>query len=151
MVNRECRLFLVGESNPKEKQTIEEIASKNERDKIEIIGQLDQNELKYLISKCHIGIVNYGQYDLNNKYCASSKLYEFLYEGIPVVTTTNPPLKGLCKRYGIGIADDDYFNGINGVLDNYMQYKNAVKRFINTNTVEDNDNRIVSPIISEMK
>ena len=95
--------------------------------------------------------MNYGQYDLNNKYCASGKLYEFLYEGIPVVTTTNPPLKGLCKRYGIGIADDDYFNGINAVLDNYTQYKNAVKRFINTNTVEDNDNRIVNAIISEMK
>ena len=48
-------------------------------------------------------------------------------------------------------ADDDYFNGINAVLDNYTQYKNAVKRFINTNTVEDNDNRIVNAIISEMK
>ena len=38
---------------------------------------------------------------MNNKYCASGKIFEFLYEGIPVVTTTNITLKTVCDEYNI--------------------------------------------------
>ena len=141
-VRKKCRLFLVGSSNKKEEDTIREIASKDKVNTITILGQLNQAELKYLISQCHIGIVNYGQYDTNNKYCASGKLYEFLYEGIPVVTTTNPPLKRLCDTEKIGVADDDYYNGINQEIEEYAIFKENVKSYTLNNTVENNDNNI---------
>ena len=149
-VKQKCRLFLVGCSDSKEKQTILEIAAKDKVKNITILGQLNQAELKYLISQCHIGIVNYGQYDTNNKYCASGKLYEFLYEGIPVVTTTNPPLKKICETARIGIADDSYYNGINQVLEEYDIFKNHVKEFTDIHTIEKNEEDICKKIMKEI-
>ena len=113
---------------------------------VELIGRLTQTELKYLISKCQIGIVNYGQYDTNNKYCASGKIYEFIYEGLPVVTTTNPTLKKLCDQEKIGYADDKYAEGINRIIENYNEYKMNVKRFASNNTIYDNDKKLINQI-----
>ena len=138
-VKRKCRLFLVGSNDSKEERIIRDIASKDKVNSVTILGQLNQAELKYLISQCHIGIVNYGQYDTNNKYCASGKLYEFIYEGIPVVTTTNPPLKKICNQEKIGVADDNYCDGLNEVIRDYNQYKNNVTTFARLHTIEQYD------------
>ncbi|MBP3816609.1 MAG: hypothetical protein J6H21_07135 [Firmicutes bacterium] len=145
-VERKCRLFLVGSSDSKEEAIIRDLASKDKVNSVTILGQLNQAELKYLISQCHIGIVNYGQYDTNNKYCASGKLYEFVYEGIPVVTTTNPPLKRMCDQEQIGVSDDNYCDGLNKVIRDYDQYKNNVKVFAQLHTIEQNDSDICNKI-----
>ena len=149
-VDKKCRLFLVGDSTGKDKKIIESIINRKQLKNIVILGRLDQTELKYLISRCHLGIVNYGQYDTNNKYCASGKLYEFLYEGLPVVTTTNPPLKRLCDKYGIGVADDAYYIGINHIVEDYHQYKERVASFVENNTVIDNDNKLLTTILERL-
>ena len=150
-VNRKCHLLLVGNSTDKDKEVIISLAKKDRVNKFTILGQLNQDELKYLISQCHIGIVNYGQYDTNNKMCASGKLYEFLYEGIPVVTTTNPPLKRLCDKEKIGVADDMYYKGINYILDNYDTYLCAAKEFTKNNTIESNDKKLIAEIMNIIK
>lgn len=153
-VERKCRLFLVGSSDSKEEAIIRDLASKDKVNSVTIIGQLNQAELKYLISQCHIGIVNYGQYDTNNKYCASGKLYEFLYEGVPVVTTTNPPLRRICENERVGVSDDDYCNGINKIVTLYKEYKDAVSDFCERNTILSNDETLIENLkryISEME
>ena len=145
-VEGKCRLFLVGNYNDKEKRIIESLAKKDSINKVVILNQLNQDELKYLISKCHIGIVNYGQYDTNNRLCASGKLYEFIYEGKPVVTTTNPPLRRLCQEENIGIADDQYADGINRIMKEYKSYCDCVNLFAQTHTVNDNDFNLINSI-----
>lgn len=145
-VQKKCCLFLVGKYTQAEKQAILKIAKDNKRDRVIILGQLNQTELKYLISKCDIGIVNYGQYDTNNRYCASGKLYEFIYEGMPVVTTTNPPLVRICQKYGIGISDDSYSNGINMVLNSYDTIRVRIKNYVESHAVEDNDQALINRI-----
>jgi len=143
---KKCRLFLVGDSNPREEAAIKKIAEQNTHGEVTILGKLNQSELKYLISQCHLGIVNYGQYDTNNMYCASGKLYEFIYEGIPVVATTNPPLRRICDTYNVGVCDDEYYNGINTVLDDYDNYLTAVKKYTDDYTVEMNDEKLIKDI-----
>lgn len=145
-VDKKVHLFLVGDSRPEEKKVILQIADQDPVNKITIVEKLNQSELKYFISQCHIGIVNYGQYDTNNKYCASGKLYEFIYEGLPVVTTTNPPLKRLCDEKGIGLADDQYAEAINVILHNYDAFKNRVLEFSSVNTIEKNDEKLIRDI-----
>ena len=145
-VVRNCRLFLVGSSPEKDRQVIEKLIAEKKLNNVEILDQLNQDELKYLISVCHIGIVNYHQKDTNNKLCASGKVYEFIYEGIPVVTTTNPPLKRMCDENGIGCSDDHYFEGINKVLSNYTQYQENVRRFAAENPVEANNERLLQEL-----
>lgn len=138
-VHAKCRLLLVGNSTLADRQVIESIIAEQQMDNVEILGQLNQNELKYLISQSHIGIVSYHQKDLNNKFCASGKIFEFLYEGIPVVTSTNPPLTRLCEENGIGAADDNYTSGICRVISNYAEYRHKVATFAQMHTVEQNN------------
>mgnify|MGYP000845938597 CR=1 FL=1 len=150
-VKRKCKLFLVGDSTARDEKVIRDIIVKNSIHNVEILGKLNQTELKYLISQCHIGIVNYGQYDTNNRLCASGKLYEFIYEGIPVVTTSNPPLKRLCDSEKIGCADDSYAEGINTVLEHYSEYKKNVFEFARNHTIQSNDDCLVNQIEERIK
>lgn len=129
-VNRKCRLLLVGDSKPIDRKIIKKIIHEMHISNVNIVGTLNQSELKYLLSHCHIGIVNYNQKDINNKYCASGKAYEFLHEGLPIVTTTNPPLCSLCEKFGVGCADDLFFMGINKVIANYGTYRKKVEEYI---------------------
>lgn len=134
------RVFLVGNSGKTDEDTIRSIVKEqNAEDKVVILRQMNQTELKYLISRSDIGVVNYNQNDLNNKFCASGKIYEFLYEGIPVITTENPPLKKMCEDFGIGEADDKYYMGINRIIENYDSYKASVLSFIEGHSPEDNN------------
>ena len=145
-VQKKCRLFLAGDSKPSDEKVIKNLIVPDLRNKITILGQLNRSELKYLVSHCHIGIVNYGQYDTNNKYCASGKLYEYLYEGIPVVTTTNLPLKRICDEEKIGVADNQFADGIDEVLSHYETYKENVRNYTERVTIADNDNRLINEI-----
>lgn len=149
-IKKKCRLFLVGDSTEEEAAKIKSIIEEEHLNNVEIFGKLNQTELKFLIKQCHIGIVNYGQYDTNNRLCASGKLYEFLYEGLPVVTTQNPPLTRLCHQYKIGYADDGYSVGINKVLLQYNIYEENVKKFILVHTTEANDSTLISNLIQRV-
>lgn len=145
-VRGNVRLFLVGNGSEKDRNEIQRIIDEKGLKNVTILGRLSQSELKYLISQCHVGIVNYPQCDLNNFYCASGKLYEFVYEGLPVVTTTNPPLKRLCDTYGIGVADDAFWDGINQVLSDYDGYRARVAAFAQTHTAVNNNERFIREI-----
>lgn len=145
-IRPKCRLFIAGSNVPEEEDIIEKLAALDTRNKVTIVGLLTYSELKYLVSQCHIGIVCYGQHNANNKYCASGKLYEYLYEGIPVVTTSNPPLKQICEKYKIGVADDTFADGVNEVFENYEFYKGRVKAYTEKVTIADNDSKLIREI-----
>lgn len=148
-IDGNVKVFLVGSSGKEDEDTIRRIVKEQKaEDKVVILRQMNQTELKYLISRSHIGVVNYNQKDLNNKYCASGKIYEFVYEGIPVITTENPPLKKFCSDFGVGESDDEYYNGINKLIANYDQYKDKVNAYVSTHEVDDN-NRILSEKLRE--
>ena len=149
-VSKKCRLYLVGNSDLADERTIRRLISDNDLQNITLLGQLNQDELKYLISQSDIGIVNYGQYDTNNRLCASGKLYEFLYEGKPVVTTTNPPLKRICDEEGIGVSDDEYFRGINKITDEYDAFSERVVKYTHTHTICDNDRALCESIVKRI-
>lgn len=150
-VKRPCRLFMVGENTTSDEETIHEIIRSENLNNVNILGKLTQDELKYLISQCDIGIVNYHQNDVNNRYCASGKIFEFLYEGLPVVTTTNPPLQQLCKEYGIGESDDNYAYAINTVVDHYSNYCDKVNEFAKRYTVQDNNRKLFEQLQQEIQ
>lgn len=149
-IGGKSRLYLVGENKGDDESIIRKIIQDMHLSNVEIIGRLNQSELKYLISHCHIGIVNYGKFDTNNLFCASGKLFEFIYEGIPVVTTTNPPLKRICDDFNVGIADDEYYNGINEVINRYDYYKEAVKGFAATYTIQNNNQKLINDILNRV-
>lgn len=144
-------LFLIGGGSKQDVYEIKRIIQHKKLNNVHLIEKLGMNELKYFIRNCHIGIVNYNKKDMNNKYCASGKIYEYLFEGKPVVTTENIPLLDLCNTHKIGLADDDYVDGIKKVAENYNYYTENVKKFIEHLSVEDNNEKLVKDIKSAIQ
>ncbi len=145
-ITTKADLYLVGSSSTEEEELIRDIITRNNLVNVHIMGRVTQGELKYLIRNCHIGIVGYHQRTPNYKYCASGKIYEYIFEGIPVVTTTNPPLLNMCNNYGIGVPDDEFYNGINKVIENYSFYTDNVRKLLDKDLVAENVNKVVDDI-----
>lgn len=95
------------------------------------LGFLSRSELKYLLNKSLISVSIFDFSCVNHIFCASGKVYEALFEGVPVLTSTNPPLSRLCRETGVGIATDNYGQGILKILENYDKYKNNIISYVN--------------------
>lgn len=139
-------LVFVGGQSEKDLRIIQRLIKLNNINNVFILGRVSPSELQYLVSISTIGIVNYGQFDLNNIYCASGKLYEFIFEKIPVVATSNPPLKALCEEYKVGFSSDSYLKGIREVTKYYQQYVESITHFIETDWIAINNDNLSNGI-----
>lgn len=144
-------LLLVGENDEEDEilaeATIRDLGLGN----VKILPRMDQNHLKYFIKNCQVGFVAYHQRDLNNKYCASGKIFEYLYEGKPVLTSTNPPLKDFCEKYDVGIASDAYGPALRRLAEDYEVFEKQVESFIARVHVEKNNHKLAEKICQELK
>ena len=143
-------VYLVGGGGmePESVSVIDDIINDNNMSNIHVINMVGQDELKYLIEKCDCGVVNYHSKDTNNKYCASGKVYEFIFEGKPVITTSNPPLMRMTQEYGIGCSGEDYTILLHDMIKNYKRYKENVVRLSESLSVESNHELLAKEIHS---
>jgi len=139
-------LLLVGGGSEEDCNQILEIIQKHSIKNVQLIGKVGESELKYLIQKCQVGVVNYNKRDTNNRFCASGKIYEFIYEGLPVITTENLPLLEIVEKHCIGVSDDNYLKGIRTIYENYLFYKENVKLFSQNINVEKNNQQLIKLI-----
>lgn len=145
-----CGLFFVGQSSEKEIEKYKKICAEEGIHNVHLIGKVPMNELRYIVQQCQIGVVHYHMRNRNNTYCASGKVYEFLHEGLPVVTTENPPLKAFCEISGTGIADRDFYKGISGIIDQYEAYQARVKEYMEGRTPEKYNREVAQAIMSRL-
>lgn len=139
-------LLLIGESEEEDEWIVRETIRRLGLSNVKVFPRMDQDHLKYFIANSQAGMVTYHQRDLNNKYCASGKIYEFLFEGKPVVTSVNPPLRDFCEKYKVGQASEDYEKAIRVIADSYDVWQEQVKRFISHAHVEKNNHRLAKQI-----
>lgn len=101
---------------------------------IHYIGMIPRAELKYLYRHANINVVTFSLTTINNIYCASGKLYEGLFEGLPIVCSENPPMAELCESKGVGViaVNHDYADAIRTIMSNIDEYKENVKNYINS-------------------
>ena len=144
-------LLLIGESEEEDETIIRQIIQSLELTNVKILPRMDQDHLKYFIENSQVGMVTYHQRDLNNKYCASGKIFEFLFEGKPVVCSTNPPLKEFCDKYYVGIADDNYEAAIRRIAEEYSKWQSNVQNFVSRVHVEKNNHRMAEKIQKELE
>lgn len=149
-LTKDFGLFFVGDYSKADYDEVERICRENNLTNVHVLGKVPANELLYIVRKCDIGLVHYHKNDLNNKYCASGKIFEFLHEGIPIVTTENPPLKSFCKQNRVGVADDTFYNGIIEVANNYEHYTQNVKNYIKNISVDDYNRSISVQIMKAL-
>jgi glycosyltransferase involved in cell wall biosynthesis len=77
--------------------------------KFQYFGRVENNRILGITKQCDIGIIAYPRNRLNNIYCASNKIYEYIQAGIPVISTDQPPLKSVIEEYMVGeiVKKDD--------------------------------------------
>ncbi len=97
--------------------------SNEKKGKIHFIDKVNLEELKYLLKNMDIGYVGYEIVNLNTKYCASGKIYEYAYEELPVLAYKNKPLKHFIDEYKIGVSGENFKDLILELKDNYYLYK----------------------------
>lgn len=100
-----------------------------------------------VLSRCDIGYIYYPVTDMNNKYCASNKLYEYASVGLPVITNTNPTLVNEVSKAGIGVASNDFVSAIQQVSSHLSEYKDACQRFTKDNQWTTYAKRLVEEVM----
>ena len=138
-----AELLLVGRNSPADEQSIRQIIKDEQISNVQIVGPVDKNVLKWMIKKCDAGIAIYGKSDMNNLYCASGKIYEFLTENKPIIASDNPPLQDLCNQTHVGFASDCYEDAIGEMLDNYGMYTDNVISFMQSFDIAEREDRLV--------
>jgi len=116
---KKINLFIFGKNQQKAHKYIADHGLKN----VVHLGSVDGNVLGELLGLMDVGFVVYGSHDLNNKYCASGKIYEFIHLGIPVVTSDNMPLRKITHNAGIGVTNKNIRAGVEEIIDNLEQHK----------------------------
>jgi glycosyltransferase involved in cell wall biosynthesis len=139
-------LFIIGDGTINDKKQIKDIILSDDLSNVHLLGKVPMNELKYIVQHCDIGVVHYHKNDLNNQYCASGKVYEYLAEGLPIVTTENIPLQDFCQKTGVGIADDSFYQGIKEIANLLDTYKDRVKGYISEISVDNNNTNVAVEI-----
>ena len=144
-------LVFVGGGTDEDRSIIERKLKNNSKHRLLFIDKVKSNVLKSIIDACDIGVVNYGKYDTNNLYCASGKIYEFIFEGKPVITTSNPPLKEFCDKYKVGASFESYIESIIEVVNNYKFYKDNVEDLRTKLDIDQNNQILASNILDALR
>lgn len=121
------KVFLVG--NGADSQILREKAAEYNRTDILQIDALPYDQLSAVMKRCDIGFVYYPTDTLNNKYCASNKIYEYASIGIPMASNDNPTVKGILEKWEIGASGNDLAEVIQKVSGNLDIYKNNILTF----------------------
>lgn len=127
------KLFIVG-TGKKEFMSI--YGNDNIDNKVLFVDKMPIDDLRDLMKDMDIGIVHYSFKDLNNIYCASGKVYEYIGEGIPVVTTEHLTLIDFCNESHAGIADNEYVSAIVKISNELLFYKNNAINYANKNSIK---------------
>ncbi|WP_306010337.1 glycosyltransferase [Bacillus sp. MMSF_3328] len=139
-------LYIVGGGNKEDISKVDKLIKEQNIKNVHFIGKVPLPELKYIVKQCDIGIVNYHKNDLNNMFCASGKVYEYLAEGLPIVTTENIPLKEFCDKTFTGVADDKFYKGILKVSNSIEDFRDVVRDYISEISVNDYNESIAENV-----
>lgn len=113
----------------------ERVTSNNEIETA-FTGAVPYHALGALLSKCDVGYVYYPNTTLNNKYCASNKVYEYSSVLLPMVSNENITLKKQLEENGIGISSGNLAKAINDIMEHLQEYKENCSVFNKNNEWE---------------
>ena len=122
-------LIIAGAATDKEIAKYQDLLNKSAVKNFIYIGYITRSEIKYLLHKSFASVSLFDFSCVNNIFCASGKVYESLFEGTPILTSTNPPLQRLCNNSGVGVSVNDLKSGIEMLDKNYEYYHDNVLRY----------------------
>jgi len=142
-------LVIVGGGAKKDFDLLNRYIQDEKINNVVLVGRVSLNDLSVLVSLCDIGYVEYHMNDINNRFCASGKIYEYVSSGLPVVTSPNPSLRRVCVRFGVGVASSDIGLAIQEVTNNIEIFRHNVKKYSETFSASKNNMEFAESIEKE--
>jgi hypothetical protein len=130
---------MMSDDEDQDYKLIQKIIIDNDLNDVYFQDKVGEEELLYLIRKAYIGVVHYNKIDFNNLYCASGKLFEFINEEVPIVTTSNPPLVDFTTSTGTGLSVNELHVGINEINNNYKKFKSNIIEYLKDDPLKKNN------------
>jgi glycosyltransferase involved in cell wall biosynthesis len=90
-----------------DKKLVDLVANLRLQDRVIFHPEIPNAEMLDYINSGDIGLVFYENTSLNNYWCASNKLYEFIFCGKPVITNDYPGLKEVVEKNQLGACLSD--------------------------------------------
>lgn len=134
------KLLIVGKGDAIE--PIKEIASTNPEMKVHFTGAVPYKCLGAILSKCDMGFVYYPTNTLNNRFCASNKVYEYASVGLSMISNENPTIKAELEENHLGLATSDLMQGLRALSEDIISYKQSCIKYTKENPWS-NDERLL--------
>lgn len=74
---------------------------------VRILPAVPYAEIPKLLESYHIGVALYRNTNLNNYYCAPNKVYDYLMNGMPVITNRYPGLVSVIEANRVGACIEE--------------------------------------------
>lgn len=71
---------------------------------VHFLGKVDLKVLYSILNIADYGLIAYDNFDLNNRFCAPNKLYEYAYFDLPMVTSEQELFVKTFKSYPFGVV-----------------------------------------------
>lgn len=82
---------------------LEQLAVEREvASRVHFTGRVSREQVHALLPGCDVGLISYSWEGLNNLYCSPNKIFEYAAAGLPVVSSSQPPLRAMIETFGVG-------------------------------------------------
>jgi glycosyltransferase involved in cell wall biosynthesis len=116
------RLIVVGPHRPEQLDRLRQRFSTDLDERVLFTGFVPQMEIVPFIDHALASVVFYSVSVTNSYLCAPNRLYQALGRGIPVIVSTNPPMRRVVEQFECGVVvdardPDSIEHGIEKMLD----------------------------------
>lgn len=98
----EYECYLIGPGENKYIVKLKEYTSNYSN--IKIIPPYENDQIREIFPKYDIGFAWYENTNLNNYYCAPNKVYDYLNNGLPIITNNYPGLVDIIEKNRVGVC-----------------------------------------------
>ena len=109
-------------------------------------GKIPYSSLGTVLSKCDLGYIFYATNNINNKYCASNKIFEYASIGLPIIANDNPTIKEDLNKYQIGICSDNIEDCLEQMSGKEELFKQNCAVFCSENNWEEEKRKLIESI-----
>ena len=86
---------------------VKALLEKSRKTNVRLLPGVQYSEMPKLLEEYHIGIALYQNTNVNNYYCAPNKVYDYLMNGLTVISSNYPGLANVLKGGKVGACIDD--------------------------------------------
>ena len=99
---KNSKILIIGNGEKDYIEYLKNLFKKRSLSNIHFLGNIDLKSLYSILKISNLGIISYSNINLNNRFCAPNKLYEYAMLNLPMISTNQIIFKKTFKKYKIG-------------------------------------------------